>query len=432
MNKRNGVAPGWRRVLFSAVDSTSWRGLGYVSLGPLTGFVALALWITAISVGLTFALLVVGLPVALVCFITIRAAADVERWRAAIVFGEPIARPYRPVSGGLLRRLLQRVSDPASWLDLLWLVLLFPLATTMAAVSWTFWAVGLWLVFLPLSYLFHLPGGEAIFVNFDSQHHLVVNSTASALTGIPLGLLFCWAAGWGTRWMAFGQAWLARVLLGPSQTAVLWRRVAALTATRATAADAQTHELRRIERDLHDGAQARLAVLGADLGMAAEAFDSDPAAARALIDRARENAELALTELRELVRGVSPPILTDRGLVGALDSLAARSPVPVRLTVDMTERAPPAVETAMYFVLAEALANVARHAAARVVIVDVRRSGDRVVVRVADDGRGGADPESGTGLTGLRERLAALDGTLWVSSPAGGPTVLIAEVPCGS
>jgi signal transduction histidine kinase len=166
--------------------------------------------------------------------------------------------------------------------------------------------------------------------------------------------------------------------------------------------------------------------------MAAEAFDSDPAAARALLDRARENAELALTELRELVRGVSPPILADRGLVGALDSLAARSPVPVRVTVDMTERAPPAVETAMYFVLAEALANVARHAVARVAMVDVRRTGDRVVVRVADDGRGGADPEAGTGLTGLRERLAALDGTLWVSSPPGGPTVLIAEVPCGS
>jgi signal transduction histidine kinase len=431
MKQTSGATPGWRRVLFSAVDAASWRGLGYLSLGLLTGTVALALWITAVTVGLTFAVLVVGLPVALVCFVTIRAAADMERWRAAVVFGEPIARPYRPVSGGLLRRLLQRVSDPASWLDLAWLVLLFPLATTMAAVSWTLWAVGLGLVLLPFFYGF-LPGGQAVFLNLDSQHHLVVDSFVSALLFAPLGIALCWVAGWTTRWMAFGQAWLARALLGPSQTAVLGRRVATLTETRAHAADAQTHELRRIERDLHDGAQARLAVLGADLGMAAEAFDSDPAAARALLDRARENAELALTELRELVRGVSPPILADRGLVGALDSLAARSPVPVRVTVDMTERAPPAVETAMYFVLAEALANVARHAVARVAMVDVRRTGDRVVVRVADDGRGGADPETGTGLTGLRERLAALDGTLWVSSPPGGPTVLIAEVPCGS
>ncbi|TMC06018.1 MAG: hypothetical protein E6J41_20355, partial [Chloroflexi bacterium] len=201
MNQTSGATLGWRRFLLSAVDAASWRGLGYLSLGLLTGTVAVALWITAVAVGLTFAVLVVGLPVALACFATIRAAADIERWRAAIVLGEPVGRPYRPVSGGLLRRLLQRVSDPASWLDLVWLVLLFPLAITMAVVSWTVWAAGLGLVLLPFYYAF-LPGGEAVFLNLDSQHHLVVDSFVRALPFMPLGIALCWVAGWTTRWMA--------------------------------------------------------------------------------------------------------------------------------------------------------------------------------------------------------------------------------------
>jgi signal transduction histidine kinase len=431
MSQTSAASPSWRGALLGAVDATSGRAFGYVSLGLVTGSAALALWITAVAVGLAFAVLIVGLPVALGCFLLLRAGADMERWRAAIVLGTPIARPYQPVSGGVSQRLRLRVSDPASWRDLVWLVALFPLGTAMAVMSWTLWGVGLGLLFLPLYYGF-LPGGEADLFAWDSRYHLVVDSVAGALPYAIGGLAVCWVAGWTTRGMALGQAWLARDLLGRSRVAELGERVVTLSATRATAADAQTHELRRIERDLHDGAQARLAVLGADLGLAAEAFDSDPAAARILIDRARENAEQALTELRELVRGVSPPILADRGLGGALDALAARSPVPVRLTVDLAERAPPAIETAIYFVLAEALANVARHAAATTATVDLRRAGDRVVVRVSDDGRGGADPAGGTGLRGLRERLAALDGTLSLSSPPGGPTVLIAEVPCGS
>jgi signal transduction histidine kinase len=412
------------------VDATSWRAFGYLSLGLLTGSVALALWITALAVGVTFAVLVVGLPVALGCLALLRAAATMERWRAAIVFGTPIPEPYQPVSGGLFRQLRVRVSDPATWRDLLWLVLLFPLGTAVAVASWSLWGVGLGLVFLPLYYAF-LPGGHALLSFGDGRTYLVADFVG-ALPFALLGLPACWVAGWATRGMGLGQAWLARALLGRSRTAQLGQRVATLAATRATAADAQARELRRIERDLHDGAQARLAALGADLGLAAEAFDSDPATARTLVDRAREHAEEALTELRDLVRGVSPPILTDRGLPGALDALAARSPVPVRLNVGMTERAPPAVESAVYFVVAEALTNVGRHAGATAASVDLRRAGDRVLVRVSDDGRGGADPAAGSGLRGLRERLAALDGTLSVDSPPGGPTVLTAEVPCGS
>jgi signal transduction histidine kinase len=421
----------WRQTLLGPVDAVSWRALGYVSLGVVAGSLALAVWLTAAILGLTFSLLIVGLPVALGCFALVRASADVERWRAAIVFGEPIARPYAAVSGTLVHRLWRRVSDPASWLDLLWLVLLYPLGTAMALVSWTLWGTGLALLLAPLYYHF-LPGGEMYFASVDGRHYFVADSVSSALQLALLGVVLCWAAGWTTRGLALGQAWLARALLGPNQVALLGERVTALTSTRATAADTQARELRRIERDLHDGAQARLAALGADLGLASEAFDSDPTAARALVDRARENAEQALAELRDLVRGMSPPILADRGLGGALDALAARAPVSVQLNVEMAERAPAAVETAVYFVVAEALTNVARHAGATTATVDLHRTSDRVVVRVSDNGRGGADLEAGSGLLGLRERLAALDGTLSVSSPPGGPTVLTAEVPCGS
>src|ERR1700730_13768466 len=252
MSQTSGASPSWRGSLLGAVDAASGRAFGYVSLGLVTGSAALALWITAVVVGLSFALLIVGLPVALGCFLLLRAGADVERWRAAFVFGAPIARPYQPVSGGVLHRLVPRGSAPASrrgplwlpgvrsarasWRDLLWLVVLFPLGTATAVVSWTLWGVGLGLLFLPLYYRF-LPGGGVVYFNWDGQNRLVVDSFTSALPYALLGLAFCWVAGWTTRGMALGQAWLARALLGPSRVARLGERVATLAATRATAAD---------------------------------------------------------------------------------------------------------------------------------------------------------------------------------------------------
>lgn len=225
---------------------------------------------------------------------------------------------------------------------------------------------------------------------------------------------------------------VARTLLQPSRTAELTQRVDALTESRADVVDAADTERRRIERDLHDGAQQRLVSLAMNLGLArATLADTDPRALDALT-AAHDEAKLALTELRDLVRGLHPAVLDDRGLDAALSGIAARSPVPVRLSVEVTDRPSRTVEAVAYFVVAEALANVAKHAGARSVSVDVSTSDRRLAVVVTDDGRGGADPARGTGLRGLAQRVGSVDGTLAVSSPLGGPTVIRVELPCES
>jgi signal transduction histidine kinase len=225
---------------------------------------------------------------------------------------------------------------------------------------------------------------------------------------------------------------LARAMLEPSRTVVLTQRVDALTESRADVVDAADAERRRIERDLHDGAQQRLVSLAMNLGMArASLADADPRALEALT-AAHDEAKLALTELRDLVRGLHPAVLDDRGLDAALSGIAARSPVPVRLSVAVPQRPSRTVEAVAYFVVAEALTNVAKHAGARSVEVRVSTSDGRLRLMISDDGRGGADPARGTGLRGLAQRVGSVDGSLDVSSPLGGPTVIRAELPCES
>ena len=219
------------------------------------------------------------------------------------------------------------------------------------------------------------------------------------------------------------------LLTRPDRTA-MENRIEELTSTRAGAVDAQDAELRRIERDLHDGAQARLVALGMSLGLAEQRLDAHPDEARQLLVEAKLGAREALEELRDLARGIHPPVLADRGLGAAVAALAARSPIEVSVSV-VGERPPAAVESAAYFVTAEALANATKHAAARHVDIRIARGSDMLSVEVRDDGPGGADP-LGAGLTGLRRRVEALDGRLIVDSPAGGPTVIRAELPCGS
>jgi len=219
------------------------------------------------------------------------------------------------------------------------------------------------------------------------------------------------------------------LLTRPDRTA-MENRIEELTSTRAGAVDAQDAELRRIERDLHDGAQARLVALGMSLGLAEQRLEADPDEARQLLVEAKLGAREALEELRDLARGIHPPVLADRGLGAAVTALAARSPIEVSVSV-VGERPPAAVESAAYFVAAEALANATKHATAHHVEIRIARASDKLSVEVRDDGRGGADP-SGAGLTGLRRRVEALDGRLTVDSPAGGPTVILAELPCAS
>ncbi|AIV35236.1 sensor domain-containing protein [Streptomyces sp. MPA0124] len=231
--------------------------------------------------------------------------------------------------------------------------------------------------------------------------------------------------------MARLQAAPARRLLAAGPDTDLSLRVAELTATRAAALDAHATELRRIERSLHDGAQNRLVSVTVLLGAARRMAARDPAGADELLERAQSAAEQALAELRSVARGILPPVLADRGLAGALSGLAADCGVPCRVEADVPERCAAAVEATAYFVVAEALTNVAKHSGAGRASVTARARGGRLRLRVEDDGRGGADEDGGSGLTGIRRRVAALDGTLRLTSPPGGPTVLEVDLPCG-
>ncbi|MEV5920859.1 sensor domain-containing protein [Streptomyces pseudogriseolus] len=252
---------------------------------------------------------------------------------------------------------------------------------------------------------------------------LAVAATGVALAGVILV---------GAPALARLQAWPGRRLLGPDPGTDLALRVAELTATRAAALDAHVAELRRVERALHDGTQNRIVAVTVLLGAARRALARDPEEAAAVLDRAQDAAEQALTELRAVVRGILPPVLADRSLADALTALAAGCPVPCRVDADVPARCPASVEATAYFAVAEALTNIARHSGAGEARVTVRTDGGRLHVEVRDDGHGGAGEHGGTGLTGIRRRVEAHDGTLELASPPGGPTTLKVTLPCGS
>jgi signal transduction histidine kinase len=265
-------------------------------------------------------------------------------------------------------------------------------------------------------------------------HGLAIHAGVSAVLALFFTLV--WAVTGGGYFWPVWPILLLAVAVAIDAIVTLPRRgaeerIAVLEETRAGAVDLQESELRRIERDLHDGAQARLVALGMSLGMAEQKLASDPAAALALLAEARQGTHEALEELRSLARGIHPPVLADRGLEAAISALADRTPIRVDVAVDVPRRPPAAVETAAYFVVAEALANSGKHAGAGHVEVDVHDDDGNLVVRVVDDGSGGADP-NGSGLRGLARRVEALDGRLAVTSPAGGPTTVEAVIPCGS
>jgi signal transduction histidine kinase len=218
--------------------------------------------------------------------------------------------------------------------------------------------------------------------------------------------------------------------LSPGATERLERRVEQLTEIRADVVDHSAAELRRLERDLHDGAQARLVALSLSLGMADSVLDKDPDAARKLVKDARETTDAALGELRSVVRGIHPPVLADRGLAGAVEALSLDMAIPVRLEAALSGRPPAPVESAVYFAVAECLANIGKHADAGNAWIRLGHADGTLRVEVGDDGGGGADPRAGTGMSGVMRRLAAFDGTMMVSSPVGGPTIITLEVPC--
>jgi signal transduction histidine kinase len=347
--------------------------------------------------------------------------ARAELWRVNAFFGTAIPSSYRPPPAGYWRdRLHAFVLDPATWRRLAYMIVLFPIGILEFAIVTV-------AVSVPFALLIHpfWHWADAILGN-DHTTHSAPQAMGLGLLGIPFLLVMPHVlVGMGAL-----HTGLARYLLGPSREAELEERVDLLTVSRSMAVNAALVERRRIERDLHDGAQQRLVALAMDLGMAKLKLESDPEAARQLVDHAHQEAKLAMAEIRSLVQGIHPAVLTDRGLDAALSSLAARCPIPVALLTEMEGRPPAAVESAAYFVVAEALTNVAKHSAASEASVLVRREVGRLVVEVCDNGLGGANAEGG-GLSGLAHRVAALDGRLTVESPPGGPTLVRAELPCG-
>ncbi|MFB7663872.1 sensor histidine kinase [Kitasatospora sp. NPDC056138] len=267
-----------------------------------------------------------------------------------------------------------------------------------------------------------LPRGNSL------RHGTGWSVTDAGVTIAGLALLL--AVPWAVAWLARLDERAARALLGPNRAEVLERRVEDLAESRAGVVDAADAERRRIERDLHDGAQQRLVSLAMNLGLARRTLKDIPPEAMQVIVEAHQEAQAAIAELRDLVRGLHPVVLEDRGLDAALSGIAARAPVPVRLTVDLPDRIAPTIEAVAYFTVSEALANVAKHARASRVDLSVRQQSGRVRIVITDDGVGGADPSTGTGLIGLRKRAASVDGTLAITSPLGGPTVITVELPC--
>jgi signal transduction histidine kinase len=370
----------------------------------------------------------VGLPLLLGSVALLRGFAGLHRARAAALLGVEVERPYRPVRGrGLIARVKGIASDLATWRDIAWVLVNATLGTALRLLSVALLVAALAGLAFPAIWAALPPGTDVglvgvVRVTDQSGANLV------AVEGLLL-LLLWWVAAPG---MLRADARLTRWLLAPTERARLANRVRQLAETRAETVDTQAAELRRIERDLHDGVQARLVALGMSLGMADELVGEDPHAARELLAEARQRTGQALAELREVVRGIHPPVLADRGLEGAVRALALANPLPTEVEVDIPGRLPAPVESAAYFAVAETLGNVIKHSQATRSWVRLRYADGRLVMVVGDDGRGGADPGNGTGLLGIRRRLAAFDGTLVVTSPPGGPTIVTMELPCES
>ncbi|MBC6467368.1 sensor histidine kinase [Actinomadura alba] len=369
-------------------------------------------------------LLVIALPWLPAAVKPLRALANAERRRAGRLLGREIPVPYRPLPGDGLERGGMLVRSPVVWRDVAWMVAHGLTGLLAAVLAVSLWPAIPYTLSLPLWWWAVPEGSQSAFVTLDSWPKAL---TLPFVQGALYVFILLWLVPRFARW----QARLAEALLRPTSRTSLVERVEQLAETRAEALEAHGAELRRIERDLHDGTQAQLVAVALRLGLADRRFDTDPEAARALFLDARNGVEEVLTQLRTVIRGIYPPILSDRGLAGALRALAAGQPIPIETDFD-EGRAPAAVEAAAYFVVAEALTNIAKHSGATHASVTVRRQGPHLRIIVRDDGEGGADPGRGSGLAGIRRRVAALDGTTRIDSPDGEGTTLEVDLPCGS
>ncbi|MER6994741.1 sensor domain-containing protein [Streptomyces sp. NPDC000410] len=365
-----------------AYDRHTWREIAYLLSGLPFALLGFVYTVFMVAVGVALSVTVVGLPLLATGLAGSRLLGRWERVRARKLLGVRVDESSRlpgPGDGGFIPWLWTAVKDPVAWRAVLYAFLRLP------------WGV--------LSFVVTLVG---LFVLWPVLPFLI-------------------------RGMANVDRAMVRGLLSPSDE--LERRIAELESDRGVVVDTAAADLRRIERDLHDGAQARLVALAMGLGLAKEKLLEDPDAAAAMVDEAHGEVKLALQELRDLARGIHPAVLTDRGLDAALSAVASRCTAPVRVVVDLPARPAEAIEGIAYFTVSELLQNISKHARASEASVEVWRRDDRLLIRVSDNGRGGASPSGGTGMAGLAERLGAVDGLFVVDSPPGGPTVVTAELP---
>ena len=402
--------------------SRGWNDFLYVAMGLPLGIGWAVTLFTLLAVGVSTAIVTIGIPILAFTLVLWRWGAGIERQRVALVLGVPIAPPPRVAPGGrLLDRWLARVRDGRTWRDLGFMLLLGPVGILAGVISTTLWAAAFAALLSP-AVATAAPAGSLL--DELGTTWLVLVAVGSVLVAAVAAIV--------TRGLAAGSAALAVSLLASDDRTELTERITSLEASRSGAVESADARLRRIERDLHDGAQHRLAYIGMELGRARAKLSSDPEAADSLLADAHEESKRAMRELRDLVRGIHPSVLSDRGLDAALSGLAERASLPVEIRGSVDGRLPPAVETAAYYVVAESLTNVGRHAGARSAHVDLHLDDGTLVLTIHDDGHGGARRVPGTGLEGLAQRVEALDGTLEVDSPDGGPTRIVARMPCAS
>jgi signal transduction histidine kinase len=415
-----------RRYLASAWP---WRALAYLVTGAVTGLIGLTVMACLIVVGGLLSLVLVGLPILAAVTLTGVPLGAWERWRLRLIDPEPATDPHRrPGRPGPLGWAATRFREPSTWRELgyalLLVTVLWPLDAVLAVAAI---AVPPTLLTAPVPVL--VSGGRR-----GLWPHFAISTPPQAAAAVIAGIALVAACAYLVGAAAVAHGALARTMLTAREDE-LRDRLREVTRSRERLVNAFEAERRRIERDLHDGAQQRLAALALNLGLARLDLPAGPAADR--VADAHEQARHALAELRELIHNIHPQILTERGLAAAIEDVAGRSQIPVDLDLaalhadrEGPARPPQAIEAIGYFATCEALANIAKHSAARRAWITGRRTGGTLLLEIGDDGRGGAAPERGTGLTGLADRAAVVDGTVTLTSPAGGPTVLRVELPC--
>ncbi|MFI7614443.1 sensor histidine kinase [Nonomuraea terrae] len=402
----------------------------YTLVGFPTALIGFVLMIAGFAAGVGTTVVWIGLPLLAGTLLVARGFADAERgWLSDVLKRPPVRPRYKPAppGAGRFRRLINPLTSGQSWLDLLHGVINLPFAIVAFALTVVFWAIPIAGLAWPIYgiFLMQIPGSMELpeLLGIGDGSYLV-----NVVFYVALGLFFMLLLPFVVRGAALLRAGLGRALL--TGVAELQERIDDLAEGRAAAVSAEANALRKLERDIHDGPQQRLVSLAMELSRAQRQLAKDPEAAQATIKSAITATRETLDELRALSRGIAPPILSDRGLAPALAALAGRCTVPVDLDVQTTERYQAAVENAIYFVCAETLTNVAKHSRATVCTIQLVRVGGVLMLTIGDDGVGGAHVAKGHGLAGLADRLRAVDGELTVQSPDGGPTVIVAEVPC--